>query len=101
MWQDVIITIGSILCIVQLFSSFWLSTIVTLVVFMFFIELIGIIWLINIVTETKYPVEMNAIFCANLVISLGFGVQFCIYVARNFERQRGLTGEERSMRALF
>ena len=52
-------------------------------------------------TDTKYPVEMNAIFCANLVISLGFGVQFCIYIARSFERQRGLTGEERSMKALF
>lgn len=74
MWQDVIITIGSILCIIELFSGFWLSTIVTLVVFVFFIELIGVLWLINIVTSTNYPVEMNAIFCANIVISLGFGV---------------------------
>jgi Niemann-Pick C1 protein len=101
MWQDVIITIGTILCVIQLFSSLWLSFLVTLIVFMFFVELIGVLWVINIVTTTKFPVEMNAIFCANLVISLGFGVQFCIYIARSFERQRGLTGEERSMKALF
>jgi hypothetical protein len=70
----VILTIGAILCVIQIFSGYWLSTIVTLVVFVFFIELIGILWLINIVAAAKLPVEMNAIFCANLVISLGFGV---------------------------
>ena len=101
MWQDVFISIGTIFCVVQLFTSLWLAFLVTLVVSMLLMQLIGLLWATNIVTSSKYPVEMNAIFCANLVTSLGFGVQFCIYIARNFERQRGLTAEERSMKALF
>lgn len=73
----------------------------TLVVLTFLVELIGVLWLLNIVKMAKYPIEMNAILSVNLVISLGFAVQFFIYVARSFERQRGLTSEERSMKALF
>lgn len=74
MWQDVFISVGTILCVIQLFTGLWLSFLVTLVVLMFLIELIGILWLINIVASSKFPIEMNAIFCANLVTSLGFAV---------------------------
>jgi Niemann-Pick C1 protein len=57
--------------------------------------------MINIIFKLKNPVEMNTIYVVNLVVCVGFTVQFCIHVAMNFERQKGLTKRERSMRTMF
>lgn len=42
--------------------------------------------MLNLICEWENPVEMNTIYVMNLVVCVGFTVQFCIHVAMNFER---------------
>jgi len=55
-------------------------------------------WMLNDVLG-GYPIEMNAVFVVNLVVSIGLGVEFCNHVGMSFMRQRG-TKEARARKAV-
>jgi len=92
------LAVAGIIFALQMLNSLGIAFIVTLCVFLVMLELMGCMWMLNMVLG-GYPIEMNAVWVANLITSLGLGVEFCNHVGMSFMRQKG-SKEARARKAL-
>ena len=62
-------------------------------------ELMGLMFIMNIILGS-HPVEVNAIFGANLITSLGFSIEFSFYIVQSFIKKVGSSKQIRVMHAM-
>jgi Niemann-Pick C1 protein len=97
--EDTLLAIAAVLLAIEIITNVWIGMFVALCVFLVSFELLGMMWVCNQVFG-GFQIQMNAVTVVNIVMALGFSVEFCVHIAIAFNRFTG-TRLERSKRAIF
>lgn len=62
-------------------------------------ELLGMMWVCNQIFS-GFQIQLNAVTVVNIVMALGFSVEFCVHIAIAFNRFKGQR-LDRAKRAIF
>jgi len=96
---DTLLAMAAVLLAIEIITNIWIGLFVVLCVFLVSFELLGVLWLCNQIFG-GFQIQINAVTVVNIVMALGFSVEFCVHIAIAFNRFTG-TKLERAKRAIF
>lgn len=97
--EDTLLALAAVLLAIEIITNVWIGMFVALCVFLVSFELLGMIWVFNKIFA-GFVIQLNAVTVVNIVMALGFSVEFCVHIAIAFNRFLG-TKRERAMRAIY
>ena len=97
--EDTLLAMAAVLLAIEIITNVWIAMFVVLCVFLVSFELLGLLWLSNQMIS-GFEIQVNAVTVVNIVMALGFSVEFCVHIAIAFNRFRG-TRLDRAKRAIF
>lgn len=97
--EDTLLAMAAVLLAIEIITNVWIAMFVVLCVFLVSFELLGLLWLSNQIIS-GFQIQINAVTVVNIVMALGFSVEFCVHIAIAFNRFAG-TKVQRAKRAIF
>jgi Niemann-Pick C1 protein len=97
--EDTLLALAAVLLAIEIITNVWIGLFVVLCVFMVSFELLGMMWVCNQIFG-GFQIQLNAVTVVNIVMALGFSVEFCVHIAIAFNRFAG-TRIERAKKAIF
>ena len=97
--MDTLLAMAAVLLAIEIITNVWIGLFVVLWVFLVSFELLGMLWLCNQIFS-GYQIQLNAVTVVNIVMALGFSVEFWVHIAIAFNRFVG-GKRERAKRAIF
>lgn len=86
--QNYILALLFLFCFVSCLYSAFTSLILVLIVLLISSNLWSLMWLQNLIFP-GLPIEFNAVLVVNLIVAIGFSVEFCIHIIVRFKKARG------------
>lgn len=96
--EDTLLAMAAVLLAIEIITNVWIAMFVVLCVFLVSFELLGLLWLSNQIIS-GFEIQINAVTVVNIVMALGFSVEFCVHIAIAFNRIMG-TRLQRAKKAL-
>lgn len=96
--EDTLLAIAAVLLSIEIITNLGIALFVALCVFLVSFNLLGLIWLTNCIFA-GFNIQLNAVTVVNIVMSLGFSVEFCVHICIAYNRFMG-ERKERAMQAL-
>lgn len=97
--EDTLLACAAVLLAIELITNIWIGLFVVLCVFLVSFELLGMLWVCNHIFA-GFQIQINAVTVVNIVMALGFSVEFCVHIAIAFNRFLG-TKRDRAKKAIF
>ena len=89
------LAIAAVLISIEIITNLGIALFVALCVFLVSFNLLGFMWLTNVIFK-GYDIQLNAVTVVNIVMSLGFSVEFCVHICIAYNRFFG-TRKERAV----
>jgi Niemann-Pick C1 protein len=86
--QNYILSLLFLFCFVSCLYSAFTSLILVFIVLLISSNLWSLMWIQNLIFS-GLPIEFNAILVVNLIIAIGFSVEFCIHIIVRFKKAKG------------
>ena len=86
--QNYMLSLLFLFCFVSCLYSAFTSLILVFIVLLISSNLWSLMWLENLIFS-GLPIEFNAILVVNLIIAIGFSVEFCIHLIVRFKKAKG------------
>ena len=93
--EDTLLAIAAVLISIEIITNLGIALFVALCVFLVSFNLLGFMWLTNVIFK-GYDIQLNAVTVVNIVMSLGFSVEFCVHICIAYNRFFG-TRKERAV----
>lgn len=97
--EDTLLALAAVLLAIEIITNVWIGLFVVLCVFLVSFELLGMMWVCNQIFP-GFEIQLNAVTVVNIVMALGFSVEFCVHIAIAFNRFTG-SRLDRAKRAIF
>lgn len=98
LFEDTLLAIAAVVLSIEIITNLGISLFVGLCVFLVSFNLLGLLWVSNILIS-GFKIQISAVTVVNIVMSLGFSVEFCVHICIAFNRYVG-TRKERAMKAV-
>lgn len=86
--EDTLLAIAAVVLAIEIITNLGIALFVGLCVFLVSFNLLGLLWLLNSMIS-GFVIQLNAVTVVNIVMSLGFSVEFCVHVCIAFNRHYG------------
>lgn len=97
--EDTLLAMAAVLLAIEIITNVWIGLFVVLCVFLVSFELLGVLWVANQIFG-GFQIQLNAVTVVNIVMALGFSVEFCVHIAIAFNRFHGKK-LDRAKKAIF